>query len=125
MRKNRAIACLLIAIFPGVTRVHAQVQYEGKGLRDPFTDSADTAAPKSGSDIDAGLTMAGLHLDGVIYGTEHPRAIISGKILGVGDKFGAWKVVRMEKDGVVLLVNGKELVLKQTSIKQTSRKAIL
>ena len=114
-KKGFALAGLCLMVLEGTAPVFAEVHYEGKGLRDPFTDPLDlTPTKKDTMDYDIQGAVSSLKLQGVLYGTQHPRAIINGKIYAIGDRLGAWKVTRVEKDNVVFSVSGKDYILKTT-----------
>ena len=106
--------------FLATTPVFAAVSYEGKGLRDPFVSlSAEISRPKSSPDSYAEDLVGSLKLQGVLYDTAHPRAIISGKIYALGDTLGVWKVTGIEQGQVIFSANGKDYALKQTTRKMS------
>ncbi len=51
-------------------------------------------------------------LQGVFWGTPRPQALINRKILSVGDEIEGAKVISIKKEGVTLMLNGMEVVLK-------------
>ena len=92
----------------------AAVHYNGKALRDPFTDPTIVNVPKTDPD-QMQNDYKSLHLQGILYSLENPRAIVNGNILGVGDKaIGESTVAAINKDNVVLSANGKTFILKET-----------
>ena len=121
VKKRSALAGVFLTIFAGTAPAFAAVRYDGKGLRDPFSDPMDLLTPikKDTPDFDIQGAVNSLKLEGVLYGTAHPRAIINGKIYALGDNLGTWKVMRVEKDNVVFSVNGKEYILKTTPRKMS------
>lgn len=52
-----------------------------------------------------------LVLKGTIIGRKNPMAIINGKFVHIGDKIGAYKIVKIDSDDVILRANGHEKVL--------------
>ncbi len=41
-------------------------------------------------------------LNGILWDPQMPTAVVNNRVLGVGDRIGSWKVVRIQKDRVVL-----------------------
>lgn len=52
-----------------------------------------------------------LQLQGIFWGTPQPQAIINRQILSVGDEIEGARVVSIGKEGVVLSLEGREVVL--------------
>jgi hypothetical protein len=48
---------------------------------------------------------------GIVWGIEKARAIINGEILGVGDKVLDADILKIDKEGIVLLFHEKEYLL--------------
>ena len=119
-RPKRYPMVFFLGLFMTAPALHAEVRYEGKALRDPFAEPGGDKAFKIAAKTGAGKGTEPLALQGILYGPEHPHAIISGKIYTLDDKVGDWKVTRMEKDKVVLSQDGKEYILKLTP-RKTSR----
>ncbi len=61
-------------------------------------------------------------LQGVFWGTPRPQAIINRQVLFVGDQIKGAKVVSISKEGVTLLLSGKEILLKPTVPEQVRNK---
>ncbi len=85
------------------------VDYTGGNFNDPFfyeetgkdSDKLDSVAPQ-GSMI----------LQGVLWNVEPPTAIISGQIVTRGAKIGDAEVIQINQEGVKMLANGNEFMLK-------------
>ncbi len=84
-----------------------EIVYESGGRRDPFSKlSAQAVAGESKSGV------AG-HLEGVIYDpTKQSLAVIDGKTYKAGEEVGDSTILRIQKDYVVVLVNGEEKTLR-------------
>jgi hypothetical protein len=50
-------------------------------------------------------------LQSIIYNPNRPSAMINGKFVLVGDKFGEWRVTRIDQDSATLVGNGLTNVL--------------
>jgi hypothetical protein len=47
-------------------------------------------------------TRSALQLNGIMYDPRQPMAIVNGKLVGVGDEVGGFRVKEISKDGVRL-----------------------
>jgi len=94
--------------------VKPKAEYTAKGLRDPFQTpfenkfilSSGPVAPEQAEGV-----LALLKLQGVIWGGKFPQAIVNGKVIKIGDTIEGALVVDINKDGVVLFLNGKQFNL--------------
>ena len=50
-------------------------------------------------------------VDGLIWGSYKPKAIIDNKIYDIGDKLGEAVVTKIEKEGVILFFDDKEYLI--------------
>ena len=116
VRGALAIGFLLLT----ATSALAAVKYNGKSLRDPFTDPAALAV-KADTDETMQSILKSLKLQGILYSMENPRAIVNGKIVAIGDEIsgGQAKVAAINRSSVVLSSNGKTYTLNET-IRKTS-----
>lgn len=78
------------------------------GRKDPFLP------PPSGKYIPPASSGGGeLNLAGIIWDAERPLAIINDTVIGEGDKIGDKKVIKIEKESVILIQeDGKKYILK-------------
>ena len=49
-----------------------------------------------------GASPSSYVLSGILWDSKSPSAIINGRLVGVGDPVGQWKVVEIHKDRVIL-----------------------
>ena len=76
------------------------------GRKDPFL-------PPSGKYIPPESSHAELNLAGIIWDAEKPLAIINDTIVGEGDMIGDKKVIKIEKESVIVVQeDGKKYILK-------------
>lgn len=65
------------------------------------------------------------NVEGLIWSTNKPKAIINGQLYGIGDKLDEAEITKIDKDGVVLIFDDKEYVIttkKPISIKSSEIK---
>jgi len=97
------------------------VEYNSASLRNPFTDLLQLAIDKEKKEKeerasqlppdDANLQKPTLNLDqfkvqGVIWGSKSPQAIINNKVLGTGDTINGAEIIKIDKNGVTLSLGG-------------------
>ena len=59
------------------------------------------------------LPLPKLAIEGMIWNTNMPQAIVNGHIVGIGDTIGGVRIVKIEKQGITIDYDG-ELVLIQS-----------
>jgi len=86
-----------------------KVEYKSGNLRDPFqtyiikekkVKTPQTQAPTTLSKPEINFTE--LKVEGIIWGTKIPQAIINGKVYIVGDKINDAKIISIDQKGVNL-----------------------
>ncbi len=88
-----------------------EVRYTGGAFRDPF---AGQLAGKPVSDaFQTDPQLSSMFVEGVLLSGDNSRAIIGGSIYHVGSTLGSGKISRIDKEGVTVIVNGNEFVIKQ------------
>ncbi len=53
-------------------------------------------------------------LQGIMYQPGHPAAMISGKMVFIGDKLGAWRVAAIDQESATLICSGQTNILTLT-----------
>ena len=110
MQKNSfiVITVFLVAMGSAIAIVSAgEIAYDSGGRRDPFI--------KLSLQPGAGAVVGGVggHLQGIIYDpSKQSFAIFGGKTYKTGEKVGDVTIKKIQKDSVVLLVNGEEKTLR-------------
>ena len=110
MRKNKVILSSIFALAVltlATSSLGAEnVVYDAGKRRDPFV-------PLSGEDsILVSSSSSGIRLEGIIYDPGgQSMAILSGKTYQKGEAVGDATVLKIQKDCVVLSVNGEETTL--------------
>lgn len=88
----------------------AAVEYTGRQFKDPFFYAAlsEGEAPDTGEQAAAAMTVEGL-----LWNTNVPQAIVNGRVVQRGGKIGNAEVLDISKDGVKIRLNGNEFMLKK------------
>ena len=89
----------------------AAVEYTGRSFRDPFSDPA-TDNTVTDNAVQMQKMIASYVVQGVLFDSEHPKAIVNGAIVQVGSQLKLGKIIWIGKEGVTVLYNQKELLLR-------------
>lgn len=73
------------------------VPYTGDRYRDPFGIGGST---EKTTDVRQEIRALALTLDGMVWDSQSPQAIISGKIVGINEEVSGAKVISIEAKGV-------------------------
>jgi hypothetical protein len=87
-----------------------EVLYTGSKYKDPFFPpmKLDTKPATKR----ALFNLPNLTLEGVVWGTDKPMAIINGIVCGVGDTVKEARIIAINQNGVLLNFKGKSFLLK-------------
>lgn len=85
------------------------VNYKAGNLRNPFESTLPTDIEKASKDA----PMPSLTIDGLVWGSEKPQAIINDTVVQLGDEIQGAKLIDISKEGVTVIYNGKLYELKQ------------
>jgi len=92
------------------------VEYLAENLRDPFRE------PRQDKNKEEGVSqtkLPDLKVQGIIWGTDIPQAIINNKVVKVGDTIaGGVRVVEINKDGVSVFFKNRNYNLSSPAITQ-------
>ena len=77
----------------------------------PVAAATDVAATIVPTNTVAPQKLAPPKLQGIMYQPGHPAAMISGKMVFIGDKFGQWRVAAIDQEGATLIGAGQTNVL--------------
>ena len=82
------------------------VQNYKKGeYRDPFQGLIEESSATRGA---VETPMPTLVVQGVVWGTSLPQAIINGQVMKIGDTIEKARIIDITKDGVVIFFGGRE-----------------
>ena len=105
------LCCLMSAGLPFFTaEAPAAAQYSGGSFADPF-DIDGILAPSAVSG-GASEAPAPMTLEGVVWGTKTPQAVVDGQVVKVGGTVSGAKVTAIDQTGVRLEQNGEEIYLR-------------
>lgn len=91
-----------------VRDTQAKVDYTSDDLRDPFTLTLPQVADRTTS----GGAMPKVNVEGYVWGSTLPQAIIDGAVYGVGDVVMGAKITKIDKDGITFLYNSATYIVK-------------
>ena len=99
----------------GMSSQAEAVEYTGYSLRDPFHDEFYQAEEsQSVVRTSEGVQSSSFVLEGVVWNSKRPQAILNGKIVELGGKIGDAEIVAIDKKGVKIRRNGQEFYLTVT-----------
>jgi len=84
-------------------KVRPKVQYKADSLRDPFEGYIKK---KPGTVKGPKAQLPPLVVQGVIWGTSLPQAIINNKVVKVGDKIQGVEIIKIEKGRIEVVFEG-------------------
>jgi hypothetical protein len=104
------------------------LEYKSQDTRDPFRSVFDQEAdPQAGGSGGPGQPAQGtppsLSVQGIIWGTSLPQAIVSGKVVKVGDTIEGAKITGIDKSGVSVIFQDMEHMLPAPGAKESSKKS--
>lgn len=83
------------------------VEYRASALRDPFEEKKK---PVIAAKKDTRETP--LNLEGLVWNSVRPQAIINGTVVEVGSEVGGAKVLAIDRKGVKLRVDDREFYVR-------------
>jgi len=84
------------------------VEYTGRSLHDPFGDSSSNP----GLSVKEEITGMSLSLEGLVWDSKNPAAIISSTVVKIGSKIKDAEVLDIKKDGVKMRYKGQEFYIR-------------
>ncbi|MCM8783993.1 MAG: general secretion pathway protein GspB [Candidatus Omnitrophica bacterium] len=103
MNKIRLIIFwLMVTSLVGIVRLvfsqeKRELKYFGVNYRDPFSSFLPQEKPV---EVVEKVNPPDLKLQGMVWGSDKPRAIINGTVLGKGDKIQEAEILTISKEGV-------------------------
>ncbi len=112
MRIAAAVALALFLVSAiAVCFSQAAFRYDANDKRDPFIPLVDKSGNLLPEFRPAGSQIE-LNLEGIVFSDKGDSyALISGEVLRAGDSIGDYKVIKIERNKVVLNRAGEEFVL--------------
>jgi hypothetical protein len=115
------IFCLgFLFILPEITQAR-QINYTSQNLRDPFQNPFEmhliTKEQPERPVESIGYDLPHLSVQGIVWGTQMPQAIINNTIVKIGESIAEAEVLDIRKEGVYLLYQGKQYILRPMILK--------
>ena len=103
-------ALLLMTVPVGAADAPREVRYGGPDQRDPFLYPEQKVVPEkeAAKEEISNLTFA---LEGLIWESDRPQAIINGKIVEPGGNIEGAEVLDIDEKGVKMRYKGQEFIL--------------
>ncbi len=98
-----------------LTIIDTMPNYNADNYQDPFTPQIKKEEEKKleAQSLDSReIPISEFNVQGMIWNSDRPQAIIEGQILGIGDEIKGAKIVEISKEGVKLLIEGKIIMAK-------------
>lgn len=96
----------------GVSPQAEAVQYTGYSLKDPFHEESYKGEEGHGVvKTKEGVQSSSFVLEGVVWNSKRPQAIMNGKIVELGGKIGDAEITAIDKKGVKIRTRGQEFYL--------------
>jgi hypothetical protein len=99
--------------------------YTAQELRDPFRNTLpppvkiEQAITKAQAIEKAPPPPPVLHVQGLLWGGQEPKAIINGKVYGIDDTVSQARILRIDRAGVTIEHLGKAIVYEPATGDQT------
>lgn len=105
---------LLLSLQAGfvLSREKKEIKYFGGNYRDPFLSALPQE--KRVEKVEK-VNPPDLKLQGIVWGTDKPRAIINGIVLGKGDKIGEAEILEIKKEGIEFIYKEHLFFLERSS----------
>lgn len=101
------VICFLLMINGNI---YSKVEYIGDQYRDPMA-SVLPKSPKEKPSLD-------LNIQGIIWGSDDPSAIINGKVMEVGDTVKGAKIIDINKKGILVSFGEENFLVKTGKTKR-------
>jgi len=99
---------------PGATQEAISVsvvKYSADSLKDPFEVYSEKKKEQEPEAKLKAKPLPPLTVQGIIWGTPLPQAIINGKVLKIGDMIDGVEITRIDKEGVEVFYAGRSYFL--------------
>jgi hypothetical protein len=105
--------CALHFVLCAYSFAQGEFKYDNKGRRNPFIPLVTSGGRLLNLDQQEGLKA--LSLEGIIYDKDgQSYAIVNGRVVGIGDEVGEYRVLRIEEERVIFIKAGELLEIEMT-----------
>lgn len=98
------------------------VEYNAETFKDPFLGVAEKAVPAEKVVSVEKVSLPALTVQGIIWGTKLPQAIINNKVVKTGDTIGDVRIVGIDKEGVTVFFKGRQVTIPSPAGAPVSKK---
>ncbi len=103
MLRNKILFILFFGFY-SLTFAQGDFIYQSKGKRNPFIPLVSKDGRLMKLDKEEGEKQTDLLVDGIIYDKQGiSYALVNGRVLGIGDYAGEYRVLKITKDKVAFL----------------------
>ncbi|MDO8662312.1 MAG: hypothetical protein Q7K98_03730 [Candidatus Omnitrophota bacterium] len=103
MLRNKILLILFVGLY-SFSFAQGDFIYQSKGKRNPFIPLVSKDGRLMKLDKDEGQGKSDLLVDGIIYDKQGiSYALVNGRVLGIGDYAGEYRVLKITKDKVAFL----------------------
>ncbi len=86
-----------------------EIKYTGSELRDPFSEKVVERVDDSAQQAEQRIRS--MVVQGMLISSSNPQAIINGKIYRVGSSIDAGKITAIDKTGVTVSWDGRQIFI--------------
>lgn len=107
--------CMGLLVICSNTALAKKVRYTSQALRDPFQNPFEIYTFVEEEQIEpsvVGSTLGHLRVQGIVWGTDMPQAIVNNTVVKVGEVIGGAEIVDIRKEGVYVLYKGGQYILR-------------
>ncbi len=113
----------------GLDSTALELKYTASDLRDPFKEYLPRIAEikeleqkgREGELDKTEKTLPSFSVQGIIWGTKLPQAIVDGQVVEVGDKIEEAEIIKINKEGITFLYQDEQY---KVPVEHTSYKTI-
>ena len=93
-----------------LSALSGSVEYTSEGLRDPFLSpfEMEMTATEGTAEVD----LSGLNVQGMVWDSPMPQAIINERVVRQGDVIGGAEILDVQEEGVYILYEKKQYILR-------------
>ncbi|MBL7130170.1 MAG: hypothetical protein ISS45_01990 [Candidatus Omnitrophica bacterium] len=107
------LTCHLVRaqVKPGSDSVKT-VKYTSQDLRDPFENPFEMMTQPEPSKPTIGVGLSHLQVQGVIWGSKMPQAIINNVVVRIGEVIEGVEILDIRQEGVYVLYEGRQYIIR-------------
>lgn len=105
------VISIISSVFSADSEEQTAVSYAGATYDSPFKPCLPEKAPPPPIEPPP-ASLPALAVEGVVWAGLFPQVIINGKIIKEGDKISKVEILKIERDKIRILFEGKEFFLK-------------